>query len=407
MDFSVNTNLAALNAYNALAKANSLSAKAQFRLATSKKINSVADDTSGYNVGKKLESQTLAQKAQLSNVSSAKNYLATAETSLQQINDKLNQISAKYVDSRDALKDQASIAKDIRTLAGEIDSILKNTNINGRNLLAQSDGTALASNDTFNVGGEDFSVDFASETYLNAEALKIALHGGTTSDPGVASYVGGQTTIWVGSTPAGDIVVNSGAQQTSTIAVTFADGSSGSFNVTLDSGATMWDTIAATTSASGASGLVYVGGAWVGGVGNATVDTANGKNITSFTTTSGIDITTLFDITRTSSGGVATSGLLNADDATVLSEASDISPITNNVKSSLGRIGNLSQTLDSRNEYLTSALANNSATISNIFDADLAAEQLNATKYSIAGQLSTSILAQLNSAPQQLLSLFK
>ncbi|KAF0142450.1 MAG: flagellar biosynthesis protein FliC [Ignavibacteriales bacterium] len=276
MAFSVNTNLGALQAYNALAKVNAQTEKAQLRLATTKKINSVADDTSGYNVGKKLEAQTLTQKAQLNNIASAKNFLATAESALQQINDKLNQIKAKQVDSDDALKDTASIAKDIRTLAAEIDSILKNTNINGTQLLASTDGSTALSASTFDVGGATFSVDFASG-YLSSSTLATA-------------------------------------------------------------------------------------------IGSA-------------------------------------SGMQSSTDATVLDY--DTTTVVGNVRSALGRIGNLVQTLDSRQEYLTAAIANNTASIANLFDADMAAEQLNATKGQISGQVATAMLSQMNSAPQNILSLFK
>ena len=276
MAFSVNTNLGALQAYNALAKVNAQTEKAQLRLATTKKINSVADDTSGYNVGKKLESQTLVQKAQLNNISSAKNYLATAESALQQVNDKLNQIKAKQVDADDPLKDSASIAKDIRTLAGEIDSILKNTNINGTQLLASTDGSTALSSATFDVGGSSFSIDFAGASYLGSAALATA---------------------------------------------------------------------------------------------------------------------------------IGTSNLTSTTDTTVLDY--DTTTVGNSVRSALGRIGNLTQTLDSRQDYLTAAVANNTATISNIFDADMAAEQLNATKGQISGQVATAMLSQMNSAPQNILSLFR
>jgi len=153
MAFSINTNIGALQAYNALAKVNAQTEKAQLRLSTLKKINSVADDTSGYNVGKQLEAQTLVQKAQLNNIASAKNFLSTAESALQQIADKLNQIKAKQIDAKDPLKDSAAIADDIRTLAKEIDSILKSTNINGTQLLASTDGSTAVGDSPFDVGG--------------------------------------------------------------------------------------------------------------------------------------------------------------------------------------------------------------------------------------------------------------
>lgn len=276
MAFSVNTNLGALQAYNALARINAGTEKAQLRLATMKKINSVADDTSGFTVGKQIEAQTLQQKAQLNNISSAKNFLSTAESALQQITDKLNQIVGKQIDAADPLKSTASIAKDIRTLAAEISSILANTNINGAQLLASTDGSTAVANSTFNVSGASFSVDFASATYLGSAALATA---------------------------------------------------------------------------------------------------------------------------------VGTTNLQCTADATVI--AYDTTTVKANVLSALGRVGNLQQTLDSRSDYLTSAIANNTATISNIFDADMAAEQLNATKGQIGGQIATAMLSQMNTAPQQLLSLFR
>ena len=276
MAFSINTNIGALQAYNALAKVNAQTEKAQLRLSTLKKINSVADDTSGYNVGKQLEAQTLVQKAQLNNIASAKNYLSTAESALQQIADKLNQIKAKQIDAKDPLKDSSAIADDIRTFASEIDSILKSTNINGTQLLASTNGSTALGTVTFDVGGSSFTVDFANDTYLKVGDL--------------ASTIG-------------------------------------------------------------------------------------------------------------------TSGLQSSSDNTVLTQ--DVNTVSTNVRNALLRIGNLRQTLDSREEYLTAAIANNTATISNIFDADVAMEQLNATKGQIGSQIATAMLAQMNTAPQQVLSLFR
>ena len=276
MGFQINTNVSALKAYNALAKVNAQTEKAQLRLATQKKINSVADDTSGYNVGKKLEAQTLQQKAQLNNISSAKNYLSTAESALQQINDKLNAIQGKQIDAKDPLKDTAAIAKDIRTLANEIDSILKSTNINGTQLLASTNGSTAVTAPSYDVGGTSLTFDFASS------------------------------------------------------------------------------------------------------------DLAVGTLATAIGSASGLQCTT---------------------DATV--NTLDVTTVASNVRTALGKIGNLSQSLDSRADYLTQAVANNTATISNIFDADMAMEQLNSTKGQIGSQVATAILAQVNTAPSQLMNLFR
>ncbi len=276
MPFTVNTNVDALQAYNSLLKTDQATKTAQKRLVSLKKINSVSDDTSGFNVGKKLEAQNGIMKAQLNNISDAKNYLSTAESALQQINDKLNQIQAKQVDAKDPLKDSASIAKDIRTLASEIDSILKNTNINGTQLLASTDGTTALTSPSFDIGGATFTMDFGSAANLNPATLATA-------------------------------------------------------------------------------------------IGSA-------------------------------------SGLQNTTDATVLDY--DVSTVSDNVRSALGRLGNLTQTVNSREEYLTAAVANNTSTIASIFDANVLEEQLNATKGQISGQIGMSMFAQLNVSSQSLLSIF-
>jgi flagellin len=276
MAFSINTNLGSLQAYNALSQVNAQTQKAQLQLATQKKINSVADDTSGYSTGKKLQAQTMKQQSELNNISDAQNYMSTAESALSQINDKLNQIATKQIDAKDPMKDSSSIAKDIRTLAGEIDSILKSTNINGTQLLASTDGSTAVASPTFDVGGNSFTADFASSSNLNSSTLATA-------------------------------------------------------------------------------------------IGNT--------NLTS------------------------------ATDSTVLNF--DTSTISSNVQSALGRLGNLQQTVSSRQDYLTAAVTNNTATISNIFDADVVQQQINSSKDQIASQIATAMLSQMNSAPQNLLALFR
>jgi len=87
MGFQIATNIGALKAYNALSSLNARTQKAQLRLATQKRINSVADDTSGFNVGKSLDQKVKLMQAAQGNVGSAKDMLATAESQLISIKD--------------------------------------------------------------------------------------------------------------------------------------------------------------------------------------------------------------------------------------------------------------------------------------------------------------------------------
>jgi len=390
VSFSINTNLGALKAFNALAKVNSEAQIAQFKLATGKRINSVADDTSGFKVGKSLESKTMIQKSQLNNASAAKDYLATAETALLQINDLLIQISAKYADAQDPSKSKDAIADDIRSIASEIDSIMKTTKFNDTNLLAQADGSALASSGVFDVGS-DFSTDFASDDYLKADVLKDALHG--SEAVGVDSYTGeafDKNTLY--SSTAQDIEVK----------VTYDDDSFETFQFSTEADEVLNSAAVKLYSVNSGNltlAFNFVSGDYFAG----TLTTKDDRKIISFEQTSGADLLTLLHLNIESTG--STGGLMNTDTDTVISAASDITEITDNVRNSLGRIGNLTQSLDYKSDFLTSSITNNQSSISRLFDTDMAQEQLNATKGSLASNVGISILSQMNFAPQQLLQL--
>jgi len=278
MGFRVNTNTDALRAYYQLAKVNNDTTKAQMRLSSGKRIMSVADDTSGFNVGTSLKGKVAVMKGAQNNIASAKNMLSTAEGGLLGVNDLLVKIEGKLSDATNPTNDRVALENDIEALAAEIDSILTNTKFNNTALLK---GTSAEAGFTFQVGesSDTLKLDFASTV--------------------------------------------------------------------------------ATGSASTALGAF--------------------KSI---------------DAAGLSSSGVVSS--LNNSLATIKSEVQD----------SLGSIGNLTQRLDIKDETLNTSIANAEASISRLFDADMAMEQLNATRGSILQQAGTAMLAQLNFAPQQVLQLF-
>ena len=116
----------------------------------------------------------------------------------------------------------------------------------------------------------------------------------------------------------------------------------------------------------------------------------------------GINIGEKLDLTATNQAVIDD---LKAGDADTL--GTSIGSLFTAVSDALGYVGNNMQVLESKQEYLTSAIANNTATISRLFDADMAMEQLNATKGQIGTQIGTAMLATLNAAPQNILSLFR
>ncbi len=296
MGFQINTNIGALKAYNALSSLNSKTQKAQLRLATQKRINSVADDTSGFNVGKALDQKVKLMQAAQGNVGSAKDMLATAESQLISIKDMITQIKGKQADASNPASNATAIAKDIKSIALEIDSILANTKFNDTALLTSSGGGAGFAFQTGASSGEKLTVDFNKT--LGGTSDVATANGGTAED--------------VGSTVSASL-----------------------------------DLLLAVEEGSD--------------------EAADKVLIAALTTT------------------------LEAFETTV--------------DDSLGSIGNFVQRLDAKDDSLTSAIANSQASVSRLFDADMAMEQLNATKSSIGAQAATSMLAQLNFAPQAVLQL--
>ncbi len=83
----------------------------------------------------------------------------------------------------------------------------------------------------------------------------------------------------------------------------------------------------------------------------------------------------------------------------------DMDNFEDSVKASLGAIGNYMQRLDSKQDFLTSAIANSKSAYSRLFDADAAKEALNSTRAQIGSQAATAMFSQLNFAPQGVLQL--
>jgi len=149
--FRINTNVGALRAYNSLAKLNQQSQTAQLRLASQRRINNVADDTSGFNVGKSLDSKVTIMQSAQRNVGSAQDMLATAESQLISVKDMITQIRGKIADASNPTADKNAIAKDIQAIADELASAFGSTKFNETSLL-QSVANGAGAGFTFQTG---------------------------------------------------------------------------------------------------------------------------------------------------------------------------------------------------------------------------------------------------------------
>jgi flagellin len=94
-------------------------------------------------------------------------------------------------------------------------------------------------------------------------------------------------------------------------------------------------------------------------------------------------------------------------DLTDGSALGEIGTAIDKVKEAIGQVGAFSARLSFKEEALTTQYTNTDAAYNRIMNADMAQEQVDASKLLILQQTSTAMLAQANSAPQFILSLFR
>jgi flagellin len=157
----IRTNIPAENAYNALLSASNNIANRQLRLSTGKRINSAADDVSGYITSRALGARNGALKAALNSVGDAKNVTSISQDALDNINDLLTQIKdAAAIASSGALgtDEKVALAKGAFRLSQQIQFITDSTVFGGRQLLQGA-----------------YSGDWTIGYYANNRLLNIAI----------------------------------------------------------------------------------------------------------------------------------------------------------------------------------------------------------------------------------------
>jgi flagellin len=189
------TNIPAENAYNALISANNNIANRQLRLSTGKRINSAADDVSGYITSKALSARNSALNAALNSTGDATNVTAISQDALDNINTLLTQIKdATATASSGSLgtDEKIALAKGAYRLAQQIQLVTDSTVFGGKQLLQggysgdwtigyYANNTLLTIGIDLTTGNTDFNID-SNNFNLNATASALSNAGGVSSN---------------------------------------------------------------------------------------------------------------------------------------------------------------------------------------------------------------------------------
>jgi len=381
----INTNIAALNALNALNAVNSDLAVHQLRLASGKRINSAADDASGYVISQKMSGTINALQAASNNVGDATNLLSVAEGGYQTISDLLTQMKDKITSFNNAgygSQEQDALAGEIDQLAKEIDDAQSQTAFNGKAVI----------NGSFSMGS---TVD-ATGGVVVGTSLASGTGAASVSAMDVSGAKGGATFTFTAGTNSVTLDDGAGHSQTVSTAV-LAQGGSESLNFdTLGVKVTLLGNATSTSAQEIADSL-----------GTKTVKTTAGSAPSWQVGESASEVFSVSLSTDVSSAallGVAGGSITAANMSTV---AANIDSAINTVLSANGAVGAAINRLSSKSDMLQNAITNTQAAQSRIQDADIAQEQIASVKDQILQQTATAQLAQANSSPQVFLRLFQ
>jgi flagellin len=375
----INTNIAALNALNALNSVNSDLAVHQLRLASGKKINSAADDPSGYVISSKMGGTLAALNAASDNVSDAQNIYNVAEGGYQTIANLMTQIKAQQAEFNNGglgTDEQNAIATTISDLAKEIDDTVAQTQFNGKNLI---DGTFVAG---VSQSGGTLTAGLAT---ADDTITSIDVSGAQPSTTYTLSDNAGVLTLTRGSDNATAQVTMGASTVGGVQSLNFS-----SLGVTINLMGT-----AAATGAASATALVGAGTTIVTGAGSTPAFQVG-------------DTGANFSMALNASVGSASllgtaAGAINASNVAGLTVDTGLTTVLD----AIGSIGAQQNRLTAKQSNLATAITNITASQSQITDADIAQEQIASVKDQILQQTATAQLAQANQSPQVFLSLFK
>ena len=197
MGFTIQTNVASLNAQRNLATNQSDLSSSLSRLSSGYRITRAGDDAAGLAISENLRAQVRGLQQASRNANDGISLVQTAEGGLNEISNiliRLRELSIQASSDNVGSTERDYIHKEFSQLRSEIDRIANTTEFNGTKLL---DGTASSTALDFQVGIRNTTNDRISITVAGATAAKIGGSSTKLSASVVSTKVQAQSTIGV------------------------------------------------------------------------------------------------------------------------------------------------------------------------------------------------------------------
>ena len=394
MALSINTNVAALNAYRNLNTTQNDLSKSLEKLSSGFRINRAADDAAGLAISEGMRSQIGGIKMGVRNAQDGISLVQTAEGALNETHSILQRMRDLSVQAANSgglnTEAKTNIQTEIKQLNSELSRIADTTKFNGKALLSG------AYTGSFQVGanvGETIDVAVGQ----NMSALGLKTSGLDVSAPEGAGYIKGlaQLSTTAPAALAAGVIGAAGSWTAATRTLTF----------TVDGGANQLVDVTGVTDGAGLAAAINtanlgVTAKWDGAGAGLTLGSA--KAFTAVAGGAGAPV--LGTVAAATVPQIAANDLLASGANKAITAIDSAITKVSTTRSDLGAVQNrFEHTINNLNV----AVENLTASESRIRDTDMASEMISFTRSQILSQAGTAMLAQAKSIPQGVLQLLQ
>lgn len=385
----INYNVSSMIANNALARNDSALSKSLERLSSGYKINHAKDNAAGLAMSRRMNAQLKGLDVAGNNANDGISIVEIADGAMSEVHDilqRMNELAVKSANGTLCDDDRAMIDEELQALNDEIERIGQTTQFNGQNLL---DGS-------FDLKGysniPDVSVDYYKEGMVYGE-YEIGFIEAEFDDNGFLT----DAKITNGTGTENKIIKDPNGKNIEVEKVTF---SYEQMTITAKNGVEIKMTLNQDRMHTNQANNQYITCESVKlnltGIGSMTLQIGANEDQT-------LELC-MPPITKKNLGLAHTDVLTEESAGKAIDEIASAISFVSSIRSSLGayqnRLEHTTTNLDITSENMTSAY-------SRIMDVDMATEMTKYSSYQVISQAATSMLAQANERPSQVLQLLQ
>ena len=399
----INTNMASLQAQNQLSRTTASLNNTIQQLSSGLRVNSAADDASGYSISKNMDSVIRGSTVAIRNANDAISFSQTATGALESLSNllgRMRELAAQSANQANGITNSALLQTEFASLKAEVTRTIDSTKFNNVS-------TFGATTFNFQIGsGTSSSLDQVSLT-TTALSAAATLAAGTTYIIGAGNTgvpLGKQLVLAAEAAAAvsgatGLSVRN--AVEEAALAITVHSSDTGT--LTEADKATLVNEINSITATAATSNAATVLASVRGVYGNVAGD---GTYTVSAVTGGTIAAGTLKSVALTAALG-ATEALAGTASSNSTAAITQIDAAITAVNTEAATHGAFQNKLGFVTDNLSSLIQTTSAAKSRIMDTDFAAQTAQLSKYQILQQAGTAMLAQANQMGSNVLTLLK